>query len=124
MAKTKSTPQSFQTSGTSPTLSPSSSLTISEYAEIFGFTSAAVIEAIHRNRRIIKKDFYNITELAERWSCSRATVYTILEESEFKSLNVASKTSKQRDSWRIPASAVEHIECRRSRALGSSEEAA
>ena len=119
----KNSLEATKTSGTSPTLSPSSSLTITEYAEIFGFTPTAVIDAIQRNRRAIKKDFYNITELAQRWSCSRATVYTVLEESEFKSLNVAAKTSKQRDSWRIPASAVEHIERRRSQAIGSSEAA-
>jgi hypothetical protein len=49
------------------------SLTIAEYASIFGFSPAALVDAIYRNRQAIKKQFYSITELAERWNCSRAT---------------------------------------------------
>jgi transposase len=48
--------------------------------------------------------------VAKRWDCSRATVYNILRECEFKMLNVASKENKERNSWRVPASVVERIE--------------
>jgi hypothetical protein len=93
------------------------SLTIAEYATLFGFTPAALIDAIHRNRGAIKKDFYSITEIAERWNCSRATVYAVLRESELKVINVAPRSSEKRDTWRIPADVVEHLERQRSRPM-------
>ena len=110
----------FQASGSSPSgvqppqntggLKETDSLSIAEFANLFGFLPSAVITAIERNRRAIKKLFYKISELAKRWDCSRATVYNILRESEFKSLNMASEGSKERNCWRIPASVVERIE--------------
>jgi len=42
--------------------------------------------------------------------CSRAQVYNIFRETEFKVFNVASQDSEKRQSWRIPASVVEKIE--------------
>jgi predicted DNA-binding protein YlxM (UPF0122 family) len=93
------------------------SLTIAEYASIFGFTPAALIDAIFRNRGVIKKEFYSITELAERWGVSRSTVYNVLRESELKVLNIASKSAAKRDKWCVPASVVEHIENRRTESL-------
>jgi hypothetical protein len=92
------------------TLKESDSLTIAELADIFGFPVSALVAAIERNRRTIKKPFYNVSELAKRWDCSRATVYNILRECEFKMLNVASKENKERNSWRVPTSVVERIE--------------
>ena len=93
------------------------SLTIAEYAEIFGFTPAALIDAIFRNRGAIKKEFYSITELAERWGVSRSTVYNVLRESELKVLNIASKSAAMRDKWCVPAAVVGHIENRRAESL-------
>ena len=84
--------------------------TIAEFADMLGFPVGALVAIIGKNRTAIKKPFYNITQLAGRWGVSRAQVYTILRESEFKVLNTASKDSEERQSWRVPASAVEKIE--------------
>jgi Helix-turn-helix domain of resolvase len=77
---------------------------------MLGFPVAALVSIIEKNRSSIKKPFYNISQLAERWDCSRATVYNILRETEFKVVNLASENSSHRDCWRIPASVVESIE--------------
>lgn len=90
--------------------SPGDKFTITEFADVLGFPVQALIAIIEQNRGAIRKPFYNISELAERWNCSRATVYNVLRETEFKVLNVAGKASTQRDCWRIPASVVERIE--------------
>jgi hypothetical protein len=84
--------------------------TIAEFVDMLGFPVAALHAIIGKNRAAIRKPFYNITQLAERWGVSRAQVYNILRESEFKVLNTASKDSKERQNWRISASVVEKIE--------------
>jgi len=84
--------------------------TIAEFADLLGFPVVALNAIIAKNRTAIKKPFYNISELAERWNISRAQVYNILREAEFKVLNTARKSSEERQSWRIPASVVEKIE--------------
>ena len=99
-------------SGTSPTPKTqfSDSFTVAEFADMLGFPVGALVSIIEKNRIAIKKPFYNITELAERWDCSRATVYNVLRDSEYRTLHLASKRNQARDCWRIPASAVEQIE--------------
>jgi hypothetical protein len=84
--------------------------TIAEFADMLGFPVAALNAIIAKNRTAIKKPFYSISQLADRWGCSRAQVYNILREAEYKILNTASKDSERRQSWRIPASVVERIE--------------
>ena len=84
--------------------------TIAEFADMLGFPVAALNAIIAKNRSAIKKPFYTISQLADRWGCSRAQVYNILREAEYKILNAASKGSEKRKSWRIPASMVEKIE--------------
>lgn len=84
--------------------------TIAEFAEMLGFPVAALSAIIAKNRASIKRPFYNISQLADRWGCSRAQVYNILREAEYKVLNTASKDSEERQSWRIPASVIEKIE--------------
>ena len=68
--------------------------TIAEFADMLGFPVTALAAIIEKNRSAIKKPFYNISQLAERWAISRAQVYNILRESEFKVLNTASKGSE------------------------------
>ena len=97
-------------------LSPTDALRISEFAEIFGFTSDAIIEAIGRNRRAVKAPFYSIPELAERWCCSRAKVYAILRDAGYKLLDLAIP-GKDKGKRLIPASVVEQIERSRMRSL-------
>jgi hypothetical protein len=91
--------------------------TVAEFADMLGFPVAALNTIIAKNRTAIKKPFYNISELAERWNISRAQVYTILREAEYKALNIASKNSEERQSWRIPASVVEKVEQSRTERL-------
>lgn len=83
---------------------------ISDLAEALNLPPSALIAAIEKNRQAINKPFYSISDLAGRWNCSRATIYNILRDADFKALNIASKTSEERQSWRIPASVVEKIE--------------
>src|SRR6266404_2217113 len=84
--------------------------TIAEFADMLGFPVAALNAIVVKNRTIVKKPYYNISQLAERWNVSRAQVYNILREAEYKVLNTASEDSEKRQSWRIPASVVEKIE--------------
>jgi len=102
-----------------PAVVPSDKLSIAELADIFGFPVSALIDAINRNRRSFNKPFYSIPDLAARWNCSRATVYNILKESEFKLLDLSRK-DKKKGKWNIPASVVEHIEQARMRRLPDS----
>ena len=83
---------------------------VAEFADLLGFPVGALNAIIAKNRAATKRPFYNISQLADRWDCSRAQVYNILREAEFKVLNTASKNSEERQSWRIPASVVEKIE--------------
>lgn len=92
------------------------SLTISEFADLFGFSASAVLAAVERNRTAIRKEFYTIPDLARRWNCSRATVYNVLRESEFKLLDLSRK-GKHKGHWNVPAAAVERIEQSRMRSL-------
>jgi DNA-binding phage protein len=89
---------------------PSEKFTVAEFAEMLGLPVEAVKVIIAKNRTAIRRSFYNISQLAERWGVSRAQVYNILREADFKVLNIASKSSEERQSWRIPASVVEKIE--------------
>jgi hypothetical protein len=106
-------PEPCRTSGTSPTTSrfrSSGKFTVAEFAEMLGFPVEALNVIIVKNRTAYRRPFYNISQLAERWNVSRAQVYNILREADFKVLNIASKTSEERQGWRIPASVVEKIE--------------
>lgn len=82
---------------------------MTELSEMLGLPVEAIKVIIGKNRTA-KRPFYNISQLAKRWNVSRAQVYNILREAEFKVLNIASKTSEERQSWRIPVSVVEKIE--------------
>jgi len=84
--------------------------TLAEFADLLGFPVAALNAIVVKNRTAVKKPYYKISQLAERWNVSRAQVYNILRQAEFKVFNVASKSSEERQSWRIPASVVEKIE--------------
>jgi hypothetical protein len=99
-------------------LTPEDSFTISQFADLFGFTPSAMIAAIERQRGAFNKPFYSIRELGDRWSCSRATVYAVIKESEFKVLNLAHK-GKAKGKKLIPAAVVEKIERSRMQTLAA-----
>jgi len=94
----------------------SDTLKISEFVDLFGFPASAVLTAIERKRRAINKPYYSIPDLTWRWNCSRATVYAILRESEYKVLHLE-RPGKKRGPKGIPAHAVEQIEKDRMRPL-------
>ena len=82
---------------------------MAELPEIFGFPLTAIIAAIEKHRAAVTKPYYSIPDLAKRWNCSRATVYNVLRETEFKLLDL-SRQGKDRGKWNVPAAVVERIE--------------
>jgi predicted DNA-binding protein YlxM (UPF0122 family) len=107
-------------------VSSSDRISVTELATLFGFSVSALVEAINRNRKILNKPFYSVSDLAARWNCSRTTVLNILRESELKLFKASSQCATKRNLWRIPAPVVKHLEDQRMQALSDArdEEAA
>ncbi len=93
-----------KTSGTSPT----DMYSVQEFAYLLDFPVDSLLKIVARKKR--NRDFFQIKDLAERWNCSRAKVYDILRNAEFKVLNIAGKENTKRDAWRVPKAVVERIE--------------
>lgn len=105
MFSAKKVPQS------TASLTENDSITIAEISSLLGFPASAVIAAIQHNRSAVRKPFYSIADLAERWVCSRGTVYNVLSQHEGLVLQLVSpKGKKHRGKRSIPASTVERIE--------------
>lgn len=51
---------------------------IKEIASLFGLPEDAVKHIMNNRFASVRPDFYTIRQLADRWSCSRATVYNVL----------------------------------------------
>jgi len=62
-----------------------------------------------------QQDFFTIQQLADRWSCSRATVYNVLRSTGTKVVDFAAKGRKGHKL--VPVGAVEEIERRKLRRL-------
>lgn len=107
----KSTPVVTMSAGTVE-VTENDSISVAEFSSLFGFPAAAIIEAIRRNRTALRKAYYSIPDLAARWDCSRATVYNVLSESEFKVLDLK-RDGKKRGKKLVPAAIVERIESAR-----------
>jgi predicted DNA-binding protein YlxM (UPF0122 family) len=99
-------------------LTPQDTLSISEFADLFGFTPSAMLAAIEHQRGSYTKPFYSIEELADRWICSRATVYAVLKETEFKVFDLA-HGGKKKGPKRIPVAVVQKIEQSRMKTLAA-----
>jgi hypothetical protein len=84
--------------------------TLAELADLLGWPVTALNAIVAKRREAIDKPFYTITQLKDRWGCSRAQVYTILREAEYKAFNVASKASQERQHYRISAAVIKQIE--------------
>jgi hypothetical protein len=97
-------------------LKETDSLTINEFADLFGFPASAVIAAVARQRRSHNKPFYSISDLAMRWNCSRAKVYEVLRESEFKILDLRT-SGTDKGSRRVPVAVLQALEKGRMSAL-------
>jgi hypothetical protein len=89
-------------------LSPRDSITICEFADLFGFPASAVIQAVQAQRLKLRKPFYTYRELATRWGVSIGSVYNILEKYGAKVVDFL--PGKTRGTKRVPVAVVERIE--------------
>jgi hypothetical protein len=67
------------------------------------------------NAAPIHRDFFTIQQVAERWSCSRGTVYNVLRSTGTSVVDFAAKGRKGHKL--VPAAAIEEIERRKMRPL-------
>ncbi len=89
-------------------LTPQDSLTISEFADLFGFTPAAMLAAIERQRASTPRPFYTFKQLADRWNCSPQNIYNILRSHDAKAVDLSD--GKKRSKRLVPAETVARIE--------------
>src|ERR1700692_1417471 len=89
--------------------------TIKEIASFFGLPEDAVEHIMNKRSSSSRPDFYTIKQLADRWSCSRATVYNVLRSTGTKVVDFAAKGRKGHKL--VPVAAVEEIERRKLRRL-------
>jgi hypothetical protein len=89
---------------------------IADLAEALRLPPSALIAALEKSRQALNRPFYTIAQLAQRWQCSRATVYNVLRETEAKLLNVSDRANKN-GRWSVPASVVDHVEMNRKQTL-------
>jgi hypothetical protein len=64
---------------------------------------------------VVRRDFYSIRQLADRWSCSRGTVYNVLRSTGTSVVDFAAKGRKGHKL--VPIAAVKEIERRKLRRL-------
>jgi len=81
---------------------------IKEIASLFGLPEDAVKHIMNNRSSSVRTDFYTIRQLADRWSCSRGTVYNVLRSTGTKVVDFATKGRKGRKL--VPVGAVEEIE--------------
>lgn len=90
-------------------------LPVSEVASLFGLSEDAVLEMVKRRRAPVRHDFFSVGELAERWRCSRGSVYNRLRAAGAKVLDFAAPGKRGKKA--VPASTVLQIESRQMRRL-------
>ena len=111
---------SLRTASAPQVTAESDQLTIAQFADLFGFPPAAVLEAVQRNQRVINKPFDSIPDLASRWCMSRASVYNVLREHEARIVDFAG-SGRTKGKKVVYADVVERIEKQRTKPI---EEAA
>jgi hypothetical protein len=91
-------------------ISPNDSLTVRDFAALFGFPPEAVVQAIEAQKYRSEKAqaFFTLPQLMERWQCSRAQVYAILREANVKVVDLG--LGEIRAKTLVPAATVERIE--------------
>ena len=91
-------------------LSPTDSLSIKDFASLFGFPPEAVVQAIEAQKYRTEKAqaFFTIPQLKDRWQCSRAQVYVILRESNVRVVDIGQ--GEKRSKVLVPADTVGRIE--------------
>jgi hypothetical protein len=65
-------------------LTVESTLSISEYADLFGFSPEAVLQAVLAQNVKLRKPFYTFQDLAARWNMTAQNVYNVMTEHEAK----------------------------------------
>jgi len=88
---------------------------IGEIASLFGLPEDAVKHIMNNRSSSVRPDFYTIRQLADRWSCSRATVYNVLRSTGTRVVDFAAKGRKGHKL--VPVAAIEEIERRKLRRL-------
>jgi hypothetical protein len=88
---------------------------ISDVASLFGLAEEAVLEMLERRRAPIRQDFFSIGELANRWRCSRGTVYNRLRSTGAKVLDFSAPGRKGKKV--VSADAVLQIESKKMKKL-------
>jgi hypothetical protein len=61
-----------------------SKLSISEYADLFGFPAEAVLAAVQAQSHKLLKPWYTFQELAVRWNMTPQNVYNVMREYDAK----------------------------------------
>lgn len=91
-------------------MSPNDSLSIAEFASLFGFPVDSVLSAVQTQRRRLSdtQAFFSIHQLSERWVCSVPQVYKILQSSAAKIVNVGEGSKRKK--ILISAETVERLE--------------
>ena len=91
-------------------VSSQDSLSIAEFASLFGFPAEAVVAAVEaqRQRRAGRQPYFSIRQLADRWVCSVPQVYKILQTSAAKIVNVGEGSKRKK--VLVPADVVERLE--------------
>jgi hypothetical protein len=64
-------------------------ISAAQVASVFGLSEAALLELVDRHSGPVRQDFYSIGELAQRWRCSRGTVYNRLRAAGAQVLDFA-----------------------------------
>jgi hypothetical protein len=82
---------------------------------LVGPQAPVVLELMNRQSAPVRQEFYSISELAQRWRCSRGTIYNRLRASGAKVLDFA--IPGKRGKKAVPASVVLEIENRRTKRL-------
>ena len=90
-------------------------LPAAEVASLFGLSEDAVLELVNRRHAPVRRDFFSIPELAERWRCSRGSVYNRLRAAGAKVLDFAARGKRGKKA--VSASTVLQIENRQTRRL-------
>jgi len=91
-------------------VSSNDSLSIAEFASLFGFPADAIVAAVEaqRQRRSGRQPYFSIRQLADRWVCSIPQVYKILQSSSAKIVNVGEGSKRKK--VLVPADVVERLE--------------
>lgn len=95
-------------------MSPNESLPIKEFASLFGFDVAHVIQAVEAQRYRLEKHqaYFTIPQLAARLQCSVPACYKLLRSENAKVVNTGSGEKRKR--ILIDAATVTRIEKSRS----------